>query len=85
MTIYIVCPKELEDKCRRAYRASKDGEILGGGVEYTDLSGAVYLSWGSSRVTPDEARALTKAINGVEFYRDEMPMAYFMKVAIEEV
>jgi len=80
MTIYIVCQKELEDKCRRAYRASKDGEILGGGVEYTDLSGAEYLAWGSSRITVEEARALSKAVNGVEFYKDEMPTAYFRVV-----
>ena len=84
MTIYIVCPESLEKECRAAYRASKDGEILGTPVVYTAFDGLTYLSWGSSRITPEEARALSKRINGVEFYRDEMPTAYFRKEAEEE-
>ena len=80
MTIYIVCPESLEKECRAAYRASKDGEILGTPVVYTAFDGLTYLSWGSSRITADEARALSKRVNGVEFYKDEMPMAYFQKI-----
>ena len=80
MTIYIVCPESLEREVRAAYRASKDGEILGTPVLFTAFDKLIYLSWGSSRITVEEARALSKRINGVEFYKDEMPMAYFQKI-----
>ena len=79
MTIYIVCPESLEREVRTAYRASKDGEILGTPVIYTAFDGLTYLSWGSSRITAEEARDLSKKVSGVEFYKDEMPMAYFRK------
>ena len=77
MTIYIVCPESLEKEVRAAYRASKDGEILGSPVLFTAFDKLTYLSWGSSRITVEEARALTKRVNGVEFYKDEMPTAFF--------
>ena len=77
MTIYIVCPESLEREVRAAYRASKDGEILGSPVKYTAFDKLIYLSWGSSRITTEEARALSKRLNGVAFYKDEIPSAYF--------
>ena len=87
MTIYIVCPENLEQECRANYSVAKDNEVLGSPTIYTDLSEAVYLVWGSSRITEAEATALTAAVDGVEFWTDEIPSAYFKKeeIAVPEV
>ena len=83
MTIYIVCPESLEKECRDSYVVATDNETLGGPDIRTAPDKLTYLVWGSSRITKEEAAALTKRVPGVEWYIDELPSVYYKPIIAE--